>query len=145
MAYFIFEKNNIDIFKIAENTFDLNNLNGINKNNYNIVEDNQTNFDNVKYGIKYITGVQNNVVTYENCPNFPFSKELLNKYITNTKYLIKSFLNNNSNHPLFNRWNNYYSQLNNLNLDNIIYPLNKSLEQYFQDLGQPSFHPLQLP
>jgi len=37
------------------------------------------------------------------------------------------------------------SDLNNLNLDSISYPLNKSLEQYFNDLGQPSFNILQLP
>jgi hypothetical protein len=36
-------------------------------------------------------------------------------------------------------------QLNNLNLDSITYPLNKSLEQYFNDLGQPSLNPLQIP
>jgi hypothetical protein len=40
---------------------------------------------------------------------------------------------------------NYYTQLNNLNLDNITYPLNKSLEQYLSDLGQPSYNILQLP
>jgi hypothetical protein len=36
-------------------------------------------------------------------------------------------------------------QLNNLNLDSITYPLNKSLEQYFSDLGQTSLNPLQIP
>ena len=34
---------------------------------------------------------------------------------------------------------------NNLNLDNIVFPLEKSLEQYFKDLGQPSYNILQLP
>ena len=66
-------------------------------------------------------------------------------YIDNLKYQIKNFTDNNPNHPLFSRWTNYYTQLNNLNLDSVTYPLNKSLEQYFDDLGQPSYNILQLP
>jgi hypothetical protein len=72
-------------------------------------------------------------------------KNNLKNYINRLKIQIKQFLDNNPNHPLFNRWNNYYNQLNNLNLDSITYPLNKSLEQYFNDLGQPSYNILQLP
>jgi hypothetical protein len=46
---------------------------------------------------------------------------------------------------LYDMWNNYYNQLNTLNLDNITFPFNQSLEQYFNNLGQPSLSPLQLP
>ena len=61
------------------------------------------------------------------------------------KKQIKQFIEYNPNHSLFTLWNNYYNQLDSLNLDNITYPLNKSLEQYFSDLGQPSLNILQLP
>jgi len=61
------------------------------------------------------------------------------------KQQIKQFLDNNPNHSLFTRWNDYYNQLNNLNLNNITYPLNISLEQYLKDQGQNSLSPLQLP
>ena len=144
MAYFIFLKNNADVFRIAENISDLNNLN-ISASDFNTIEDSQTNFDYVKYGTKYPESIQGSTITYVDIPVLPFSKELLSKYITNTKNIIKAFLENNPSHPLFNRWNDYYNQLSNLNLDTITYPLNTSLEQYFKDLSQPSFSPLQLP
>ena len=66
----------------------------------------------------------------------------INPYI---RKMRKEFLKNNKNHQLFNRWNNYYTQLNNLDLNSIEYPLNKSLEQYFKDQNLPSLNPLQIP
>lgn len=164
MSYFIFTNNlnNIEgaIYKIAENEFDLNNLN-INKETYKIIEDSQSNFDLVKYGNKFPSKYIDNAIFYNTIEtNFiddvvttkngekivtKTAKEYLKIYIENYKNQIKQFLNNNKNHSLYDRWNNYYNQLNSLNLDSITYPLNKSLEQYFNDLGQPSLNPLQLP
>jgi hypothetical protein len=155
MAYYIFIKNldNIEgsIYRIAENNSDLNNLN-INQSDYKIIENNIQDFNDIKFfkkmPIKYI----NNDITfidYEKPPlndgNYFLNKTQLQQYITNFCNQIKQFLNNNSNHPLFSIWNNYYIQLNSLNLDIITFPLNKSLEQYFNDLGQTSLNPLQLP
>ena len=73
------------------------------------------------------------------------NKEHLKTDIDLFKQQIKQFIDSNPNHPLFSRWNNYYNQLNNLNFDNINYPLTMSLEKYLNDLGQPSLNPLQLP
>jgi hypothetical protein len=159
MSYFIFSKNSDNltglIYRIAENQSDLNNLNII-KSDYKIIEDSEVNFNNVKYGTKFVTQYSGDIVSYED--NIYFyadivkdgnliitAKEILKTYVFATKRSIKQFLDNNSNHPLYSRWDNYYNQLNNLNLDSITYPLNKSLEQYFKDLNQPSYHPLQLP
>ena len=62
------------------------------------------------------------------------------------RYLTsEQFLNNNTNHSQYSIWNNYKNQLKSLNVKNIQYPLNKSLEQYFNDLGQTSLNPLQIP
>jgi hypothetical protein len=148
MAYFIFNKDsdNIDgsIYKIAENEFDLNNLNII-KNDYKIIEDSEINFNEVRLGIKNVVKYNNNTITYTNSNNFFSRKDELQICIDSFKEQIKQFTNNNPNHQLFSKWNDYYNQLNNLNLDNIIYPLNKSLEQYFNDLGQLSLNTLQLP
>jgi len=147
MAYFIFnpiENLTGTLFKIAENQNDLNNLNII-SSNYKIIEDSQGNFDLVKYGNKLPEKYNNNVITYVDQTNLIKDKIQLENYIINFKRQLKEFTDNNPNHPLFSRWNNYYTQLNNLNLDNITYPLDKSLEQYFSDLGQPSLNPLQLP
>ena len=148
MAYFIFSKNSPDIigtlYRIAENQSDLNNLN-INISDYEIKEDSQSNFNLVKFGNKFIEKYNSENITYID-QTFSFDdKNKLQSYINNFKQQIKQFTDNNPNHPLLNQWNNYYTQLDNLNLDSIIYPLNKSLEQYFNDLGQPSLNILQLP
>jgi hypothetical protein len=148
MSYFIFAKNldNIEgtLYRIAENQFDLDNLN-ISKPCYKIIEDLQNNFDLVKYGNKVIVKYNNNTITYIDQTSLIENKKELQSYIDNFKEQIKRFTDSNLNHPLFNRWNDYYNQLSSLNLDSITYPLNKSLEQYFKDQNQPSFNILQIP
>ena len=147
MSFFIFQKNNYAIqslYKIAENNDDLNCLNII-QNDYIIKEDSQLNFEAVKLGTKKIEGFQNNQIIYiDYIINFNSKIELKN-YIDNFLGLIENFKKNNSSHKLFDRWNNYYNQLNSLNLNNITYPLNKSLEQHLKDSNQPFFNILQLP
>ena len=148
MAYFIFLKN-LDgvegtIYKIAENNEDLNYLN-INQPDYKIIEDSKENFDLVKFENKSIQKYNNNTITYIDLNILFNDKDKLQVNINNLKQQIKQFTDINPNHPLFSRWNNYYNQLNSLDLDSITYPLNKSLEQYFNDLGQPSYNILQLP
>jgi hypothetical protein len=148
MSFFIFFKNcdnkNGFLYRIAENQNDLNNLNII-QSDYKIIEDSQENFNEVKYGIKSIDKYNNNEIFYVNSSIKFVDKKKLQGYIDNLSYQIQSFLNSNPNHPSYNQWNNYNNQITNLNLDNITYPLNKSLEQYFNDLGQPSLNILQLP
>ncbi len=147
MSYFIFIKSFEDskgsLYRIAENQSDLNNLN-IFQTDYKIIEDSIDNFNAVKYGTKIVLEYNLNTIIYVDQIN-SFDKNLLQIYINDFKKEIKDFTDNNLDHPLFNRWSNYYTQLNNLNLDNINYPLTISLEQYFNDLGQPSFNILQLP
>jgi type VI protein secretion system component Hcp len=148
MAFFIFSKDldNVEgtIYKIAENQSDLDNLN-IDQSNYKIIEDSQSNFNLVKLENKIISKYNNNVITYIDKNTTYENKADLKIDIDAIQQQIKQFTDNNPNHPLFNRWSNYLTQLNNLNLDLITYPLNKSLEQYLSDLGQPSYNILQLP
>lgn len=148
MAYFIFLKdlNNIygTISRIAENEYDLNNLN-IEKTDYKIIEDSQSNFDLVKYGTKYPSKYTNNTIVFEDTTSIFNTKKELQDYIFFYKQQIKQFLNNNQNNKAYDLWNNYYNQLSNLNLNNITYPLNISLEQYLKNQGQTSLNPLQLP
>jgi hypothetical protein len=148
MSYFIFLKNldNIDgtLYRIAENQEDLNNLN-ITQSTYKIIEDSQSNFNSVKFGTKISEKYSNDIITYMDQTILFNDKNELQVYVDGFKKQIKEFANNNPNHPLFNRWNDYYNQLNSLNLNTITYPLNKSLEQYFNDLEQPSYNILQLP
>ena len=147
MSYFIFIKNSENsegaLYKIAENQSDLNNLN-ILQSDYKIIEDSQSNFDLVKYGNKNPIKYNNNTITYNDSNVSFLNKEKLKNFVQGLKIQIKQFTDNNANHPSFNVWNNYYNQLNSLDFDSISYPLNKSLEQYFKDLGQPSLNILQL-
>jgi hypothetical protein len=148
MAYFIFTKNldNSDgsIYRIAENQSDLNNLNII-QSDYKIIEDSQENFNAVKFGLKSIVKYNGETIIFNDEISVIKNKSNLTSCIKFFKENIKNYLENNKNHALYKRWNDYYNQLNNLNVDSITHPLNKSLEQYFNDLGQPSFHILQLP
>ena len=146
MAYFIFNKyeGSGNLYKIQENLSDLNNTN-INQNDYKIIEDTQENFNFVKYGLKYVS-CQNNTLIFENSVLTPFkNKEELQENIKSLVYQINQFLDWNTSHPFYNRWSTYKNQLNNLNLNSITYPLNKTLEQYLNDVGQPSYNILQLP
>ena len=148
MSYFIFLKNSDNIegtlHKIAENESDLNNLNII-KSDYKIIEVSQDSFNSVKFDLKRPTKYNNDNITFINITPKYDAKVVLKAEIEMQVNFIRSFLENNLNHPLYTRWNNYLNQLNSLNLDTFSYPLNKSLEQYFNDLGQPSFNILQLP
>jgi hypothetical protein len=159
MAYFIFtksENSSGSIYRIAENQSDLNNLNII-QSDYTIIEDSSVNFDAIKYGTKNIVQYIGNTIVYEDSSTsfvdevdkqgeiIKSAKQILTNYISYFKTFIQNFTKNNKNHPLFNRWNDYYNQLNNLNLDSITYPLNVSLEQYLKDNNQTSLNPLQLP
>ena len=147
MYFFIFSKNSDNIegtlYKIAQDQFDLDNLNII-QSDYKIIQDSQENFNSVKLNIKQALKYNNNIITYGNMQNY-FTKNTLQSTVVNLKMQIQQFLNNNPNHPLLGRWNNYYNQLNNLDLDSITYPFNNSLEAYFNDSGQPSYNILQLP
>jgi hypothetical protein len=147
MPYLIFLKNsdNLDgtLFKIAENDTDLNNL--CNVNLYKVISVAENEFNQVKYGTKDPIKYLNDQITYLDIPTTFSNKERLNNYITSFKNQLNTSISNYPNHPSVNFWNTYLNQLNNLNLDTIAYPLNKSLEQYFNDLGQPSLNILQLP
>jgi len=148
MSYFIFQNNSDNIegtlYKIAENQSDLNNLN-ISQSLYKIIESSQENFNDVKLGKKDAIKYQGENIIFSNALIYSLNQENLFSVVNRNKLTIDLFLKNNSNHPLFNKWQNYYNQLNNLDLNTITYPLNKSLEQYFNDLGQTSLNILQLP
>lgn len=148
MAYFIFN-NNLDnirgsLYRIAENQSDYNNL-IINPSNYKIIEDSQSNFEVVKYGTKNVVSYDGNTINYENADPTIKTKELFLQVLQFKKNPIKIFLQENPNHPLYSKWNNYLTQLNNVNVDNFTFPMTISLETYFNNQGQLSLNPLQLP
>lgn len=147
MSYFIFQKNqeniSISLYRISETEIDLNNLN-ITKDDYKIIEDSQTNFNFVKLGLKLVDKYDNNNnITYLDVTT-TYNEKRLKEYILDYKTNIQLFLENNKNHIFYNKWNNYLTQLRSLDLNTIIFPI-LSLEQYYDNLGQPVLNPLQLP
>jgi len=160
MSYFVFLKKIGDqggLYRIAENESDLNNLNII-KNDYTIIEDSLPNFNFVKFREKEVIDYSDNQIFYQIAPmgfqdDYNKNREIIvgsgkqkiQNYIQGVKSQIKPFLDNNKNHPLFSRWNNYYNELSNLNLDNIQLPLYISLERYLDNNNLISLNTLQLP
>ena len=146
MSYFIFNKSEGfgSLYKIQENLSDMNYVN-IQKSDYKIIEDTQENFNFVKYGLKDAACQNNNLILTDSPVQIFKNKEYLQQNISILTSQINQFLEWNSNHPLYSRWNSYKNQINNLDLNSITYPLNKSLAKYFNDLGQPSYNILQLP
>jgi hypothetical protein len=148
MAIFIFNKgDNTALYKIAENSDELNNFNIV-VNHYDLVEDNNSqNFLDVILNKKIVVKHEDNSILYQNVVSGSEfkNKEQLDKHIVITKNTIKLFLNNNLNNSLFSKWNNYYNQLSSLDTNSINYPLNISLEEYFYNSNLPALNTLQLP
>jgi hypothetical protein len=149
MAYFILQKDRENesgpLFGIAENENELNSFN-IDKNDYKIIEVTLDNFYDVKYSIKHVEKWNGNTITYSDIVQYFYqNKQDLKKEITDTTRLIKFFTDSNSNHPDYEKWVNYSNYLNNLNLDSISYPLNKSLTKYLSEQGNTSLSILQIP
>lgn len=141
MAFVLFN-NNSDVYAIAENENYLNNLNII-KSDYNIFSISNENFTFIRLNQKSIA-LKNGVIVYENIIN-NFNKENLAMYINRFLYKINDFLKNNSNHLFFQLWKDYDTLLKSLDLNNIEYPLNKSLEEYLEQNGSIALNTLQVP
>jgi hypothetical protein len=147
MSYFVYNKNSGNqIYKIAENDADLNQLIGIGED-YLIIPASETDFNSVKLNLKHI-------INYDGLSNkftdntWQFTTESLEDYIKNVCNQIQYFLNANPNHPKYQQFFNYFNYLKSL-IVVIIIPsggsLNMSLEQYIQNQGQPYYSTLQIP
>lgn len=148
MSYFIFQrdKDNIEYtfcHKMCENSNELNNFN-LMLIDYKIIEESQENFTSVRLGTKYPLKYNNNLITFIDELTVYNQKKFLDPYIEKFKLKIQSFLNNNDNHIFFNKWNNYLTQLNNLDTNSITFPI-KSLEQYFFDKGNQALSIYEVP
>jgi hypothetical protein len=149
MAYIICLKNfdNIQgtLCKIAENQFDLDNLN-IKQDQYKIIEISKQDFNDIKFGRKIFDFYNGDNVTYiVDLKESIKDEENLKKIILNIKKQIKDFLDNNLSHSLYSKWNTYYNQLSGIDTKSINYPINSSIEEYVLTLNIDSLNPLQLP
>jgi len=156
MSYFIFQKNmdNIEgsLFRIAENSSDLNSLNLI-ESDYKIIEDSLENFNNVKLNLKAVVNYVDNAIIYQDAVNI-LTRDSLLLDILSIKKSIEVFNVNGKNNPLFGKINNYYNLIASLDVNTVIpidvntgkqILLNKSLEKYLHDLGNDVINTLQIP
>ena len=93
MAYFIFQKNldNIEgsLYKIAENEVDFDNLNIIDSD-YKIIQDSQSNFNEVKYRTKNPISYSGDTINYSDNNIIYNDKNFLKSY----RILIRNFVIN---------------------------------------------------
>ena len=149
MSYFIFLKNSPNIngtlYRIAANDTDLNNLN-IDKSSYNIITDTNVNFQSVQLRtIDPVSYDNNNVINYQPLQITFSQKNILDDYIKNYYNLIDNFIQSNPSSPVLSIWQTYQTQLITTNTSIITYPLNMSLEQYYQSKNLTFLNPLQIP
>jgi cell fate (sporulation/competence/biofilm development) regulator YlbF (YheA/YmcA/DUF963 family) len=157
MVYIILIKNIVDnkayLHSLAKDQNDLNCL-SITSSNYTIVEESEENFNAVKNGTKYPATYNKGVISYDDVTSYFHNKEDLQNYINQFKKKIKTFTDNdlNKTKTCWNMWEDYYNQLEELNVQlNDLeflkddFPMEKSLQQYFDDLGKISLSPLQIP
>ena len=149
MSYFIFLKNSPNIngtlYRIAANDTDLNNLN-IDKSSYNIITDTNVNFQSVQLRtIDPVSYDNNNVINYQPLQITFSQKNILDDYIKNYYNLIDYFIQSNPSSPVLSIWQTYQTQLITTNTSIITYPLNMSLEQYYQSKNLTFLNPLQIP
>jgi hypothetical protein len=155
MAYLIFSKENKGLYKIFEDDNELNNSLLV-QSLYEIKTISDADFNDMQLGIKGAElDSQNNIVyiVYSTIPNFGIqSKKQLLTCFNNRLSLVGSFINNNnnSNHFQYSEWQNFYKTLtkyvdNPSLLDDVVYPLNLSFEQFLQSKGESVLNVLQLP
>lgn len=147
MAFFIFlnqENVNGSIYRIAKTQDDLNNLN-IDQTVYKVITDTDNNFNLVNLSQKEPLNFNQNIITYRDVNASFLTKDQMQNAININIRNINAFLDNNPNHPSFQKWNDYKTILTNLSLTNIVFPYAKSLEEHINSIGQTPINLLQLP
>ena len=145
MAYFIFN-NNSELYRIAENDSEKNNLN-INDDSLVITKTvNDEDFNKVKSNMCNVTLNEGNVTLTEinYGGNVYNSSEILFSEISNRLKAFKDILKRNSNHPRVTDINNYITVLENFNVSTLTFPLDKTWEKYCEDNSITYINPLQV-
>lgn len=151
MAYYIFQNDgdNKNIVKVAENETDKNNLNIV-QSQYKIIENTDIDFDKVKTGEIEITNwsgtdtINYNTITISSCAT---EASHLEDAIDLRLAPIKTYLDNNSGHADYTKWNSYKTQLETLKAasGSQTYPMDNNVEKHFKANSQNYYNILQLP
>lgn len=166
MAYIIFDKGSNQIGRIAKDQSFMENNKGWNDEHVDVVEINDTDFNNFKQGITNFVSRDGNNITWEtiNPPiKFTHQSDLQAQIQNIVNHIDKWFeTETNKNRPMANDVTTYKQVLENIDVSALITdpsadatqdesfnysdgtPLNKSLEKHVIDQGQTAFHPLEL-
>jgi hypothetical protein len=144
MSYYVF--NNIEnlngtLFRIAENLEDLNII--VNQNNhkyYKIINNNSVDFNSVRKEIKIpVKFVGDQVIFLDKDLDLQHDTvKIVQDLIIQTKKPIKDWLDTHKEHVSYSKWNNFYNQLSNINLNSISYPTKLTLGEIFTSINSNS-------
>jgi len=164
MAYFIFNKDTNDLYKIAASQSVMDDNKGFQNDHVDIIDVSDSDFNNYKNHETEASRNGDNITwtTINPAPRFNFTDELQN-YIDHISSVINEWLKNSSNKPMASSVIAYRDYIQNLDVDSIITnpsadatwtestnsysdgtALESSLEKYVTDQGQTSYHIFEL-
>jgi len=146
MAYVICEDSNdlMKFYKIAADDNAKNNLNFIDSAIIKTISDDD--FNSLRNGTKEITSYDGNNYIFSNRESSSIlSEEFLREYHSFILNSLKNYLDNFSNHYLYNNVSNYVNLIKTFDYSSITYPTNGTWEKYCEDNNIDYFVALQLP
>lgn len=144
--YFIFNKGFPNepgtLYRMAESDSALSNLN-IGQDLYKVIVVSDDIFLNFRK-LSYVNPIydDNNNVTYTDISlNFNFSaQEYLEEEKKQMINTLDRWLPKNQNHPEYNQWNTFKTNISNIDASAKTYPLKKTIPQILDEAGLPYFH-----
>ena len=159
MAYLLFNKDQENVTstfqKLIANDTELANVQP-QQEAYKVITCSDDDYNSVKYREKWPSHYTGDTVTFETIdidypdkedPSVPagYDQVTMQDQLDQSKSAISKWVASHSSHPDFDKWNNYLTELNNLDITSWTYPTMKSLEKELNDRGQTSYSYWQLP
>jgi hypothetical protein len=152
MAIFIFSKNSNNLLSSLYRIASSQSVYDANKNwqddLYDLVTVEDTNYNSVKLGTKYVVSKNENEVVYENCTVQFISKEQLTDHIKRNIAIFEEWISYNNSKPFVSTVTTYLNYLKSIDISSLSIteetPLNSSLESYVENQGITAVHPLEL-
>ena len=152
MAIFIFSKNSNNqlssLYRIAssQSVYDANK--NWQDDLYDLITVEDTNYNSVKLGTKYVVSKNENEVVYENCIIQFINKKQLTDYINSIIPTFEMWIISNNLKPFASTVTTYLNYIKSIDISSLSIteetPLNSSLESYVENQGITAVHPLEL-
>jgi hypothetical protein len=152
MAIFIFSKNSNNqlssLYRIAssQSVYDANK--NWQDDLYDLITVEDTNYNSVKLGTKYVVSKNENEVVYENCIIQFINKKQLTDYINSIIPIFEMWIISNNLKPFASTVTTYLNYIKSIDISSLSIteetPLNSSLESYVENQGITAVHPLEL-